>query len=297
MKIRPGRAAVRVAFLAVLATAVWLSAAPLWAANFLWRVTGPQGGEAYILGSIHLAHPGLYPLREPIMEAFADSAALVVEIDMDGLPPDAVNRFISTHGLSSDLRPLPERLVPATRALLEKSGYYQAYMDNLTPWMAALSIQMDVLNTHGFEPQYGLDKYFLGLARSRGLPILSLETLDDQLGMLADMDAAQADLFLRSTLLEIGDLPQTIQTFLDSWNSGDVAKFAAVFFQEYDKYPELRPLLDRIIFRRNDTMAARIEGLLRQSKTHFIVVGAGHLAGGRSILARLSAKGFSITQL
>lgn len=284
--------------LALILAAVWLAASPLMAENFLWQVTTPKGGRAYILGSIHLAHKGLYPLRDPIMRAFAGSSALAVEIDMDALPPEAVGDFITTHGLSRDQRPLPERLTGETRALLEKSGYYNSSaMARMTPWLAALTIQVDELTARGFESQYGLDEYFINQARARKMPVVSLETMADQMGMLTEMSESESDLFLKSTLLELESLPQTINAFLDTWNRGDVVGFARVFFEEYDKYPELIPLLDKIIFRRNDKMAAGISRLLGGKRVYFIVVGAGHLVGDRSILTRLAAMGCTITQL
>jgi Uncharacterized protein conserved in bacteria len=286
------------AIFAATFAAVWFIASPLMAKNFIWQVSTPKGGQAYIMGSIHLAHNGLYPLRDPIMEAFAASSALAVEIDPEALAPEAMTSFIMKHGMSADKRPLPERLTAETRALLEKSGHYSPIMAMMTPWLAALAIQVEELSTHGFESKYGLDQYFADKARARGIPIVSLETLDDQMSMLINMNDYEADLFLKSTLLEMNDLPKTIQAFLDTWNRGDVSGFAQVFFQEYDKYPDLMPLLDKIIFRRNERMAAKINGLLQEKKTvYFIVVGAGHLVGDRSILAHLAAKGCTITQL
>ena len=293
MKIKP----IAVICIMIVA-AVWLTASPLMAENFLWQIADPKGGRAYIMGSVHLAHEGLYPLRDPIMKAFADSSALAVEIDMDALPPDALPAFIITHGLSRDQRPLPERLTEGTRTLLENSGHYNSLtMARMTPWLAALNIQVDELVARGFESKYGLDEYFINLAKTRKMPIVSLETLDDQMSMLTEMSDHEADLFLKSTLLEINDLPETIGAFLDTWNRGDVAGFTQVFFQEYDKYPDLLPLLDKIIFRRNEKIAAKINRLISRKTVYFIVVGAGHLVGDRSVLAHLAARGYTITQL
>lgn len=282
--------------LLVLVAAVW--AQPLSAANFIWKVTSKNGGESYIMGSLHLATEGLYPLREPIMSAFARANALAVEVDSDSLPPEAMTNYIMAHGISRDKRPLLERLTPATRAILEKSDYYNPSLSPMAPWLVALAIQMEAMEKFGFKTEYGLDHYFSGLARQRGLKIVSLETLEDQLNLLSEMNEAEADLFLRSTLLELDDLPKTMGTFLDTWNEGDVAGFAAAFFDEYDKYPELLPVLDKLIFLRNKKMAETIDRLLRQSnKVHFIIVGAGHLVGEKSILAHLAAKGYQFQQL
>ena len=47
---------------------------------FLWKVTSGQG-TAYLLGSIHVAKPEIYPLDERIQKASEASDALVAEVD------------------------------------------------------------------------------------------------------------------------------------------------------------------------------------------------------------------------
>lgn len=268
------------------------------ARNFLWRLKSPQGGQAYIMGSIHLAHQGLYPLNKEVMDAFGEANLLVVEINSEDMNPALMARFIQDHGFVSDKPPLPERLAEKTREALKNSGLYEAGMARMAPWLAALTIQVEVLNDQGFRAEYGLDTFFINRAKERKLRILELETLEQQMGMLTEMSAEEADLFLFSTLVEMDELPKVMRNFLGSWQNGDIDAFAEAFFEEYHKYPELKPLLDLIIFRRNQEMAAKIEDLMFQEDGFcFIVVGAGHLVGDRSILAELQSRGWQAEQL
>lgn len=268
-------------------------------ANFLWEVSSKQGGRVYILGSIHLAYPGLYPLNNEITAAFEGSEALVVEINIETMPQARIEQYILDHGLVDDGRPLPERLTPETRAALEKSGFYRPDLDSLKPWLAALAIQLEALQKNGFEARYGLDRHFIEKALSRRLDIIELETIDDQMGLLANMSDEEADLFLRSAILEMDDLPELMNGFLDTWRRGDAKGFAEIFFKEYDRYPELLPLMDKLIFKRNERMAAKIHDLLLESRPRvlFVVVGAGHLVSDRSVLTELAARGHSVRQL
>lgn len=266
--------------------------------NFIWRLDSPQGGHAYIVGSLHLAHQGLYPLNEKIMKAFGESDFLMVEINSEDMNPAALASFIRKYGYVDGGPPLPDRLSERTALALKNSGFYQAAMAQMTPWLAALAIQVEALHQKGFKSEYGLDKYFIDLAKERKIRILELESLDQQMGMLVEMSPQEADLFLLSTLMEMEELPKMMTALLENWEKGKVDDFAQVFFAEYDKYPELKPLLDKIIFRRNQEMAAKIEDLTsRESGAAFIVVGAGHLVGGRSILAELAGRGWRAGQL
>ncbi|MDR1045916.1 MAG: TraB/GumN family protein [Candidatus Adiutrix sp.] len=267
------------------------------AGHFLWRVESPGGGRIFVAGSIHLARAGLYPLPPAIMEAFGQSAVLAVEINTEAVPDRVMRNFLNRRGRSKDPRPLLERLSPATRQALERSGFYSPDLDPLAPWLAALAIQTEALGRQGFSSQYGLDKYFIDLASQRGLEIVELETLEEQMGPLAAMSPEEADLFLRSAIEEMDDLPGTVNAFLDSWRRGEVEAFAALFFQEYDRYPALRPLLDRVIYQRNERLAAGIRDLLESGARAFVVVGAGHLVGERSVLEHLARLGHRVTQL
>lgn len=294
--------ALTVAFIA-LVSLLWFTTALDDKQNFLWHITSPDGNgeKSYIMGSIHLAYPGLYPLEKPFMEAFEKSQALVVEINVDDLPPGTVTQYIKNHGLApaQDPRPLLERLKPDTARLLIESGFYNENMARFKPWLAALNIQLQVMTQQGFEAQYGLDKYFMDMAKRQGHPIIALETLGQQMESLSSMSEAESDLFLRSAILEMEALPQIMNDFLETWGNGDVPKFSRIFFKEYDKYPELQPLFQKIIVDRNHTMAAEIILLLdsdSSTKTYFIVVGAGHLVGEENILTLLEDHGYILTQ-
>ena len=85
----------RVRRLATLLTLILIAAACRASAAehklFAWRVAGDPG-TVYLLGSIHVGKPDLYPLPQQIEQAFAVSAELVKEIDSSGLlavDPDA----------------------------------------------------------------------------------------------------------------------------------------------------------------------------------------------------------------
>lgn len=51
--------------------------------QFLWKVEGPGGSTAYLLGSLHVLTADFYPLSATINKAFAESKTLVEEVDID----------------------------------------------------------------------------------------------------------------------------------------------------------------------------------------------------------------------
>src|SRR5277367_5424391 len=69
---------------------------------FAWRVAGDPAndpGTVYLLGSIHVGKPDLYPLPQPIELAFAGSAELVEEVDLSGANLALLKQQILQRGL------------------------------------------------------------------------------------------------------------------------------------------------------------------------------------------------------
>ncbi|MGL4208232.1 MAG: TraB/GumN family protein, partial [Candidatus Adiutrix sp.] len=190
-------------------------------AHFLWSLTAPNGGHAYLLGSIHLAQDSLYPLPETIMQAFEQSDTLVVEVNSANLEPAVLTAFMAEHALVQTSKPLATRLSPETYALLTKKNLQTPQMDMMKPWLLALTIQADVLAAHGYHAKNGLDNFFILKAQSLNMPIMALETLLEQMSMFINMTPAQGDFFLRMTLLEIDSLPSAVAGFFQAWSQGD----------------------------------------------------------------------------
>jgi hypothetical protein len=80
---------------------------------FAWRVPGDPG-TVYLLGSIHVGKPDLYPLPQPIEQAFAGSAELVEEIDMSGANLALLQQQVLQRGLYTGDDQLENNLSPTT---------------------------------------------------------------------------------------------------------------------------------------------------------------------------------------
>ncbi len=50
----------------------------------MWELHGKYN-TVYLLGSIHVLRPADYPLAAPIMAAYAQAGALVMEVDLDAV--------------------------------------------------------------------------------------------------------------------------------------------------------------------------------------------------------------------
>ena len=80
---------------------------------FAWRVAGDPG-TVYLLGSIHVGKPDLYPLPQQIEQAFAVSPELVKEIDTSGSNLALLQQQVLQRGLYTGGDKLENHLSPPT---------------------------------------------------------------------------------------------------------------------------------------------------------------------------------------
>ncbi len=287
--------------LTLLATAALPAQPPATAAghHFLWQVTSGQT-TVYLLGSIHFASESIYPLP-PVMEtAFRDASCLVVEVNLTGPDLAAAQVKMMTEGMYPEGQSLRQALPPAlyTRLLKEfdGSGMSADYINRLRPWLAAMLVTSLRLQKAGYNPENGIDMHFLHEAQKQKKPIVELESADFQLKLLNSFTPRQQELFLRMTLEDPTTVAGDMAEMFRYWEAGDAAGMDGIIFKSVKDNPELKPVFDKLITQRNATMTDKIIGFLREGRSCFVVVGAGHLIGTDGILARLRAAGFQVEQ-
>jgi uncharacterized protein YbaP (TraB family) len=285
--------------LGLLALLVCL-AAPLEANQGLfWRVEDSAGRELYLLGSIHLAKPDIYPLSPAITEAFDRSHRLFVEIDVTKLTPEKTLEVFRV-GFNPPGIKLADQISPETLDLLTRTPLSAplAIFQPMRPWMAALTVETLALAKMGYTEKFGLDGYFLGLAHQRSLPIVELETIEEQVDLFATLSPEEGELYLRATLEEQWLEPHPMEQYMDAWKSGDAAAFYAAMEKIYTDRPELTNLLDRVISQRNRSLAQKLEKYFQgEGEVSFVLVGAAHLVGPEGIPTILARLGLRVTQV
>ena len=285
----------------LLLCVLFLVSLPLQAAGerlLFWHVSTARA-EVWLLGSMHLARPDIYPLREKIMQAFAASDSLVVEVDIGGANQMAIQELMLARGTYRGDETIRDHLSAATwQALQERllqSGLPPAVMERMKPGLVVTTLATVEMMKLGLNPELGVDRYFLDRARAQK-DIIELETIDQQLDLL--LNFPDADLLVRQTLFEMDSLEETMEKLVDYWKRGDAAGLRKlVLDDELSRHPEFRPLTERMFDQRNRAMTDRIVGMQQRGGRYFVVVGAGHLLGDQGIIALLEKRGQKPLQL
>ncbi len=264
---------------------------------FFWEVRGTNA-TVYLLGSIHFANPDFYPLNSRIESAFAESDNLVVEVDITSAGADAAG-LIMAWGSYPPGQTLEDHLSPRTyRQLSEYLASQQLPIELLRqykPGMLVITLTSMKLMQLGLSPDQGIDLHFLNRARG-DKKILELETLEEQLKLLLDMDDGEA--YLQQSLAAFEQYPHMVKVLMQAWQQGDSGQLQELLMDKpLRDFPAIRPLFERLFTQRNLRMTDKIKGFLARQETYFVVVGAGHLIGEQGIVALLEKAGYRVRRL
>jgi uncharacterized protein YbaP (TraB family) len=283
---------------AVLA-GLFLPPGVLSAGTIFWKAAG-RGGTVYMLGSVHVASPGLYPLPDAIEQAFERSEFLVVEANILQNSMDmGLMTTIQEKGLLPEGRTLRDEIPADVYATLTSAcaeiGADMENFNGMKPWLAAVNFEQMALMQSGFDPTAGIDLHFLNKA-SGNKQILELESVNFQLDLIAGLDGELQVSLLKSMVTESRQIKDEVTQVMDYWKQGNGEKIAALANEQFDPADrQSAALFRKLITERNYGMADKIESYLSAGKTYFVVVGAGHLLGKEGIVELLRKKGITVT--
>lgn len=288
----------RIAAAALLAAGSLVSsdAAAQGGRNLLYRVEGRDGATVYMLGSIHLLTPDLYPLPRPMQDAYADAERVFFELDLavaERAQQSMLLRGMYPQGKSLRTE-LPAELFAEVERAAAAGGLPVQVLERMEPWMAGLMLSALEWQKAGLRPEHGIDHHFDQRARADGKPIGALETVEQQISLFDDTPADEQVNHLRSTL---EDLPRTREMMGDvvaAWRAGDAAAIDSIMNEGMEEYPGL---FERLLVNRNAAWVPQIEEMLRGRDDVLVVVGAAHLVGEQGVVEMLRRRGFRVEQL
>lgn len=263
----------------------------------MWKVEGPGGSTAYLLGSLHVLTAEYYPLSATINTAFAESKTLVEEVDIDEISDPmimmaALSKAMLTDGRTLDQIIAPELFAEVTKRA-ESAGLPMMAIQRMKPWLVAITMMVPTLQAAGFKPELGVDRHFFDRAKDSGMKRQGLETMAYQLDRFDAMSPKLQEDLLKSTLEELDTTVTSVKEMAQAWSFGNVAAIEKFTLGEMKEAPEL---YQRLLVERNNNWIPHVETCLKQNAGCFIVVGAAHLVGPDGLPTLLAKKGYKVTQ-
>ncbi|HZI58835.1 MAG TPA: TraB/GumN family protein, partial [Verrucomicrobiae bacterium] len=193
---------------------------------------------------------------------------------------------------------LTKHLSKETMAMLDdyctKHNVPRAGMEQLKPWVVAVSIAALAWQQAGEDPALGIDMHFLNEIKPPQR-VHELETLESQFAIFATATEEEQEQMLESTLKQGDKIPDMIKRIQAAYISADPNALQKIMEEVTDMGS--KSLTKKLLDDRNVTMATRLDEYLKGKEPIFVVVGAAHIIGDKGIAKMLRDKGYKVDQI
>jgi uncharacterized protein YbaP (TraB family) len=264
----------------------------------LWRIHYRDQPPSHVFGTIHVADPRLAALPALVAQAFASARSLTLEFTAD--------RFARERFLEAALYPEPQTLEDEIGARdfervverLAPLGLSRALIRKLKPWGVLINLRIPRGATPGAWPT--LDEQLLSGARSRRLPLYTMESVGEQIFTFDEFPMASQVALLRDALEHEAELIEMAGRTLDAYLARDLDGIWRIQADFVRRHPQIAPhnavFVKRVIYDRSVVMAYRMQRQLRQGNA-FVALGALHLHGPKGVLNLLEQDGFRVRRI
>ena len=246
----------------------------------LWKVAD-EDTTIYLFGTVH-ALPEDVEWSTPMLEnALAESDSIVTEIKMGPEIGQEMQTLVMTMGVLPKGTTLRSLLSEGQKASFEeamgKLSVPPAAFDQFEPWYAGMMMSMLPLLQQGYSPDAGVEKVLLTKAGEKDQQ--ALETIEFQISVFDELPQESQIGFLIDATNGIDEIKPMLDKMVAEWVEGD-ADALAKLMNEGLTDPAVAVSL---LYMRNRNWADWIDTRLDIPGTVFIAVGAGHLAGDKSV--------------
>jgi len=246
----------------------------------LWKVAD-EDTTIYLFGTVH-ALPEDVEWSTPMLEnALAESDSIVTEIKMGPEIGQEMQTLVMTMGVLPKGTTLRSLLSEGQKASFEeamgKLSVPPAAFDQFEPWYAGMMMSMLPLLQQGYSPDAGVEKVLLTKAGEKDQQ--ALETIKFQISVFDELPQESQIGFLIDAANGIDEIKPMLDKMVAEWVEGD-ADALAKLMNEGLTDPAVAVSL---LYMRNRNWADWIDTRLDIPGTVFIAVGAGHLAGDKSV--------------
>jgi len=263
----------------------------------MWRATSPTA-TVYLVGSIHLGDSSMYPLPKEVESAFAAAKVLAVEINIKNADQAKMMGLLQKAGFYTGDDSLTKHLSKETQAALEdyctRHNVPRMGMEQLKPWVVAITIAAMAWQQAGEDPSLGIDLHFLNEIKPPQR-IDELETMESQLAIFAEASEEEQQSMLASILKKGDKIKDMIKRTQAAYMAGDPDALQKVMDEQDDVGS--KNLEKKLLDDRNVVMTGKMEEYLKGKDPIFVVVGAAHIIGDKGIAKQLRDKGYKVDQV
>ncbi|MFC3148966.1 TraB/GumN family protein [Piscinibacterium candidicorallinum] len=264
--------------------------------------TFSKDGKTHSLyGTLHVGRPD-WTQDAALQAALARASALAVEVDVSQALPIqlALQRYAVASDAQTAAAGLPADLVERLRAGARQAGLSAGQARVMKPWFLANQLSISAFARGGYVATAGSEVFLMGAAKQRRLPIVELESVEQQFAMLDAMPGNVLREYVEQALqyAQGSSMPADLQQLVRAWEQGDLKALAAMVNTDpATARASDRWLNEELLLSRHPQMVERIVALAGKEPSVMVAVGALHLPGERGLIALLRKAGFEVRRV
>ena len=262
--------------------------------GLLWKIEKPDISPSYVYGTMHVSHEDVVNLAEPVEQAFVNTERFVMEVLLNFQAVGVItSRSFFNDGRNLKTVMQPEDFAKLSQFMTSRFGMTEEVFVNMRPWLLFTMLMMP-------PEEWGRDSSALDMilyrrAAMRKIPLLGLETADEQLDVLESLSLEEQIWMLNKTIAEYDEITKQFPVMLEAYINRDLAGLVRIQQQSMDDETEVDDrFLEQLVDMRNHRMVERMQNALLQGNA-FIAIGALHLPGEKGVLHLLEQKGYKVT--
>ncbi len=275
----------------------------------LFHITGPEGQESWLFGTIHVGDKRIDTAVEKI-EPYLDACdALAVEFDIVAYEKDAaaqkagMDAFLLTDGTKITDH-MPAETYEKAAALLKEAGVSPELMQgyDLALW-SQLAEQAAIMTKTDFDLESGVDRTLIHYCYERQIEVRDVESAELQYGLLAGFPDELNLLMLENTLNSLGVYKLSMNLLYNAWLRGNADTLEGLLNSESgsgtteEESALLNDYYDAMLTQRNLGMRDKLVEWLEAGDKVFFAVGTAHLLGEDGLAELLRAAGYTVEQI
>jgi len=269
----------------------------LQAATSVWKISNGQH-TLYLGGTVHYLSKADYPLPAAFDQAYRAADQLVLETDIRGLNQVEVQQkmlaLLSYPAGETLDQKLSEDVLAQVAEYASKRGLPVGPLMRFKPGLFVVTATALELALHDLADT-GVDEHYMQKAIEDSKAIGQLETVDEQIGFIADMGNGQENELIRYTLDDLEALPSLMQKMVGSWRTGDLERLHQLAIAPYEN--QFPALFEDLVYQRNAKWVPHLQQLLTTPEVELVLVGVLHMVGDKGLVKLLEASGYQVEKL
>lgn len=253
----------------------------------------------YVYGTVHVRPRGSDWANHRVRDALVSAEEVWTELEISPETDERTQALAMQHGAAQPGRPLSSWLTAEENArldaLTQRIGVPRAYLEQMQPWMAGLTLTLVPIMQAGYDPASGVDRAVAAFAATHGKTMRAFETPEQQIGFFAGLDEETQRAFLLEAIDEAEKGPAMLAEMSGAWERGDLDTLERLVIDETRR--EYPAVYEALFVERNNAWMHVLLGELEGSGVDFVAVGAGHLLGEDGLVEQLRARGYSVERV